>query len=175
MSVAADETCRCLRMIRLDWFGGTAWGEGTARSEVARLAPQSRHLRLGWYFSYFSYYEDYPMTTRSPAPRLPRRASRRVTSTEAKNRFGQVFDDVLEGTVVIITKHATPKAVLLSYDEYQALTRAPTATLDELRAAFDGMLARMQTPRARTGLRSAFRASPKQLGKAAVAAARRRD
>lgn len=114
------------------------------------------------------------MTTRIPARRPAPRASRRVTSTEAKNRFGQVFDDALEGTVVVITKHATPKAVLLSYDAYQALTRTPTATLDELRASFDEMLAQMQTPRVRAGLRTAFRATPKRLGKAAVAAATRR-
>ena len=91
------------------------------------------------------------MTTRPPANRpAPRR---RVTSTEAKNRFGQVFDDALEGTVVVITKHATPKAVLLSYDAYLALTRPSPRTLDELRTSFDEMLAQMQTPR----IHSAFR------------------
>jgi prevent-host-death family protein len=113
-------------------------------------------------------------TARTPARRPPPRASRRVTSTEAKNRFGQVFDDALEGVVVVITRHATPKAVLLSYDAYQALTRPPTNTLNDLRASFDEMLARMQSPRSRAGVRAAFRATPKQLGKAAVAAASRR-
>lgn len=113
-------------------------------------------------------------TTRAPTRRPSPRASRRVTSTEAKNRFGQVFDEALEGVVVVITKHATPKAVLLSYDAYQALTRPPTGTLDELRASFDELLAQMQTPRVRAGVRSAFRAPPKRLGKAAVAAAKRR-
>lgn len=112
------------------------------------------------------------MTTRAPTTRpAPRR---RITSTEAKNRFGQVFNDALEGTVVVITTHATPKAVLLSYDAYQTLTRSSTKTLDELRASFAEMVARMQTPRVRAGLRAGFRATPKQLGKAAVVAARRR-
>lgn len=112
------------------------------------------------------------MTTRPPANRpAPRR---RVTSTEAKNRFGQVFDDALEGTVVVITKHATPKAVLLSYDAYLALTRPSPRTLDGLRTSFDEMLAQMQTPRIQAGVRAGFRATPKRLGKAAVAAAGRR-
>ncbi|MGH9661680.1 MAG: hypothetical protein ACRD96_24240 [Bryobacteraceae bacterium] len=38
---------------------------------------------------------------------------------------------------------------------------------------FDALLARMQTPASRAGMRSAFRASPKQLGKAAAVAARK--
>ncbi len=115
--------------------------------------------------------------TRTPRirPRPPaRRGAQRVTSTEAKNRFGQVFDAAIEGAVVVITKHATPKAVLLSYDAYQALTGPSTRTLEELQASFDAMLARMQTHRVQAGTRAGFRATPKQLGKAAVAAASRR-
>jgi hypothetical protein len=43
-----------------------------------------------------------------------------------------------------------------------------------LNGEFDAMLARMQTPKARAGMKAAFAASPKELGKAAVAAARRK-
>lgn len=107
---------------------------------------------------------------RAPAPR----PARHVTSTEAKNRFGQVFDAALQGTVVVITKHAAPKAVILSYDAYLALTRPSSEKLKQLGASFDAMLARMQTPRIRAGTRAGFSATPKQLGKAAVAAAKRR-
>jgi hypothetical protein len=39
---------------------------------------------------------------------------------------------------------------------------------------FDALLVRMQTTAARVGMKSTFNASPKQLGKAAVAAARKR-
>jgi len=49
-----------------------------------------------------------------------------------------------------------------------------TRELDTLSAEFDALLVRMQTPAARVGMKSAFNASPKQLGKAAVAAARKR-
>ncbi len=132
---------------------------------------------------YFSYYGNCPMTTRarpvrhtsSPREHPSPLVAQRVTSTEAKNRFGQVFDAALEGAVVIITKHATPKAVLLSYDAYLALTQPVSGKLDELRSSFDEMLARMQLPEVQAGTRGGFRATPTQLGKAAVASARRRD
>jgi prevent-host-death family protein len=96
------------------------------------------------------------------------------TSTVAKNEFGKILEIALRGRVVVITKHDTPKAVLVSLDDFNALTRAPEPTLDTLNGEFDAMLARMQTPKARAGMKAAFDASPKELGKAAVAAARKR-
>ena len=81
---------------------------------------------------------------------------------------------VLRGGAVVITKHDAPKAILLSVDEFNALTRTTETRLDSLSADFDAMLARMQTPRARSGMQAAFGASPKALGRAAVTAARKR-
>ena len=81
---------------------------------------------------------------------------------------------VIQGGVVVITKHDSPKAVLLSVDEFNALAQAPQQRLDALSGQFDALLAGMQTPKARAGMKAAFAASPKQLGRAAVAAARRR-
>jgi antitoxin Phd len=97
-----------------------------------------------------------------------------VTATDAKKQFGRVLEMVLRGGAVVITKHDAPKAILLSVDEFNALTRTTESTLDSLSADFDAMLARMQTPRARSGMRAAFGASPKALGRAAVTAARKR-
>ena len=97
-----------------------------------------------------------------------------VTATDAKKQFGRVLEMVLRGGAVVITKHDAPKAILLSVDEFNALTRTTESTLDSLSADFDAMLARMQTPRARSGMQTAFGASPKALGRAAVAAARKR-
>ena len=77
-----------------------------------------------------------------------------VTATDAKKQFGRVLEMVLRGGAVVITKHDAPKAILS--------------------AVFDAMLARMLTPRARSGMRAAFGASPKALGRAAVTAARKR-
>ena len=80
----------------------------------------------------------------------------------------------MQGGVVVITKHDAPKAVLISMDEYTALSSASESRINSLSAEFDSLLMRMQGPKARKAMRSAFHASPKQLGKAAVVAARKR-
>jgi prevent-host-death family protein len=80
----------------------------------------------------------------------------------------------MRGGRVFITRHATPKAVVLSVDDFTALTRASERALDALGGELDALLARMQTPRARAGLKAAFGASSKEIGTAAVAAARKR-
>jgi prevent-host-death family protein len=97
-----------------------------------------------------------------------------VTATDAKKQFGRVLEMVLRGGAVVITKHDAPKAILLSVDEFNALTRTAENKLDSLTADFDAMLVRMQTPRARSGMQAAFGASPRALGRAAVTAARKR-
>ena len=97
-----------------------------------------------------------------------------VTATEAKNKFGRLLERAMQGGVVVITKHDTPKAVLISMDEYTALASAPESRINTLSAEFDSLLMRMQRPGARNAMQAAFHASPKQLGKAAVVAARKR-
>lgn len=97
-----------------------------------------------------------------------------VTATDAKKEFGRLLDMVLQGGLVVITRHEAPKAVLLSLDEFNAFTEATERTLDRLSDEFDALLARMQTPKARAGMKAAFGASPKQLGRAAITAARKR-
>lgn len=98
-----------------------------------------------------------------------------VSATDAKNEFGRILEKVIQGGTVVITKHDAPKAVLISVDEFEVLSRANRVQLDSLSGEFDALLARMQTPAARAGMKAAFDASPKQLGRAAVAAARKRD
>ncbi len=49
-----------------------------------------------------------------------------VSATRLKNEFGAVIDQAALNGAVVITKHATPKAVLMSYAEFEALT-APAA------------------------------------------------
>lgn len=97
-----------------------------------------------------------------------------ISATEAKNEFGRVLEKAMQGITVVITRHDAPKAVLLSMDEFNALSQATQNRLDALSGEFDALLARMQTPKSRLAMKSAFNASPKQLGKAAVAAARKR-
>ena len=75
---------------------------------------------------------------------------------------------------MVVTKHNAPKAVILSIDEFNALSRAGELKLDALSRQFDALLERMQTPEARAGMQAAFEASPSALGKTAVTAARKR-
>jgi prevent-host-death family protein len=98
----------------------------------------------------------------------------RVSASIAKNEFGRILDSVMRGGAVVITKHDAPKAVLISIDEFDALSRAGQVKLDTLSGEFDALLARMQTPAAHAGMQAAFDASPKQLGRAALASARKR-
>lgn len=91
-----------------------------------------------------------------------------VTATEAQSQFGRVFDSAVGNQVVVITRHNAPRAVLMSIDRYNALTRAGTAALDSLSRDFDAMLAGMQTAAARAAMEVAFDASPDALARAAL-------
>ena len=96
------------------------------------------------------------------------------TATEAKNEFGRLLERAMQGDTVVITKHDSPKAVLMSIDKFNVLNEGPRLHLDTLTEEFDALLARMQTAEARAGMKAAFNASPEDLGKAAKAAARKR-
>ena len=97
-----------------------------------------------------------------------------VTATEAKTRFGPLLETAIRGGSVVITKHNTPKAVLLSMAEYEALGGSPPPDLHALRDEFDGLLAGLQRPGRRKALQAAFDATPRELGRLAVANHRRR-
>ena len=93
-----------------------------------------------------------------------------VAATRAKNEFAAILDQASSGGAVAITRHDTPKAVLLSYAEFESLIKARARTLDDLSAELDGLLARMQTPKVKKGMAAAFKASPAELGRTAVGA-----
>jgi antitoxin Phd len=111
----------------------------------------------------------------APMPATSSREIVRVTSTEAQNGFGRMLDVVARGSTVLITKHNATQAVLMSVDQYEALTRPETPSLEALTAEFDQMLERMQRPEVRAGIRAGLSASPAELGRAARAAAERAD
>lgn len=94
-----------------------------------------------------------------------------VAASRFKNEFGAVLEQAALGGAVAITKHDTPKAVLLSYAEFESLVQARSPALDELTAQFDELLERMQTPKSKAAMAKAFDATPLQLGRAAVKAA----
>jgi antitoxin Phd len=89
----------------------------------------------------------------------------------------QTFDGALPfeqpaiSGAVVITKHDTPAAVLLSYAEFVALT-ASAAPAPGLGEHFDVLFASMQTPQAKAGVAAAFDATPVELEAAAVKGAR---
>src|SRR5262245_29131753 len=88
------------------------------------------------------------------APAAGPSGSPTFTASGAKKEFGKVLELAMRGGRVFITKHATPKAVVLSVDDFTTLTRATERTLDTLSGEFDALLARLQTPRARAGLKA---------------------
>ena len=97
-----------------------------------------------------------------------------VPSTSAKNEFGRILERAIQGGKIVITKHGEPKAVLLSIADFRALTNAHRAGIEALTNEFDSLLAGMQTPAARAGMKAAFDATPKEMGNAATTAARKR-
>jgi antitoxin Phd len=91
-----------------------------------------------------------------------------IPATVAKNNFGSILDDVMRGRDVVITKHNSPKAVVMSVERFSALVRASSPDLTALAADFDARLARMQTPKVGGAMQAAFDASPDELGRAAL-------
>ncbi|MPZ76878.1 MAG: type II toxin-antitoxin system prevent-host-death family antitoxin [Deltaproteobacteria bacterium] len=96
-----------------------------------------------------------------------------VAATQVKNEFGAILDKATHTGAVAITRHDTPKAVLLSYQEFESLVQTRSRTLENLGAEFDDLLERLQSPKARKGMEAAFNASPAKLGSAAVKASRK--
>lgn len=97
-----------------------------------------------------------------------------VTATEAKTRFGPLLETAIAGGSIVITKHDTPKAVLLSITEFEALGGSRPPDLRALRDEFDDLLTRLQTRGSRKALKAAFDSPAKDLGSLAVANRRRR-
>jgi antitoxin Phd len=98
-----------------------------------------------------------------------------IAASEAKNRFATLIESVNKGQEVYIMKHNAPKAVVLSVERYRALSAGANSVLANLTAEFDARFARMQTTDAQAAMEKAFNASPDELGKAAVRAARSRS
>ena len=94
-----------------------------------------------------------------------------VPATRFKNELSAMFEQAALGRPVAITKHDAPKAVLISYEEFQALAAARTPSLGALEAQFDALLEGMQRPAVRKAMAAAFDAPPRSIGRMAVKAA----
>lgn len=124
-----------------------------------------------------------------------------VPATEAQNGFGRLVDQAAAGQDIAITRHNVERVVLVSAPRYHQLiardelargahggahreahdvggfrptspSTPSTSALDRLAAEFEALFARMQTPEVRAATASALRASPDEMGQAAVEAAR---
>jgi len=94
---------------------------------------------------------------------------------KARHQFEPLLEKVSQHGTVLLKKHNLTKAVVLSFEEYTALTRPKPAPVDTLSGRYDALYDGMQTPTVRASMRDAFAASPEALGKSAVRAARQHD
>lgn len=109
----------------------------------------------------------------SPAPRVAEMPT--ISATELKNATADVFEQVAARRAVAITRHEKPRAVLLSVEEYEALTGQQNPDwLAQLHEEYRGMLDRMQGPEQRAAAEKLFKATPEELGEAALWAAQRK-
>jgi prevent-host-death family protein len=107
-----------------------------------------------------------------PAPRVEELPT--ITATELKNATADVFDQVAAKQAVAITRHEKPRAVLLSVEQYEALTGQRPDWLEQLHEEYRGMLDRMQGPEQRAIADKLFQATPQELGEAALSAAQQK-
>jgi antitoxin Phd len=94
-----------------------------------------------------------------------------VPASQFKNEFGAILEQAILVGAVAVTKHDAMKVVVLSLAEFEALAKSRLPSLKDLTDEFDDLLDRMQTPESKAAMAAAFKATPKQLGQAAVKAA----
>ena len=87
-----------------------------------------------------------------------------VTTSQIKNEFGAILDKVTRVGAVAITDHGTPKAVLVSCEEFDSLVEARSRKLS---SELGHLLDRMQRPKAKKAMNTAFSAAPIKLGRGA--------
>ena len=97
-----------------------------------------------------------------------------VSATAAKNSLGAVLQKAQTQGAVAITQRNKPRAVVLSMDEFEAMVARLPDELGTLREEFDALVTRAQKPGARAAGRALFKATPAELGRAAVASSRKR-
>jgi len=91
----------------------------------------------------------------------------KISSSDAKNRFGKILERVTEEGGVAITLRNEPKFVVISVETYQRLARADARSLNTLTEEFDALLDRMQEPGQRKAMERAFNMTPAELGRVA--------
>lgn len=92
-------------------------------------------------------------------------------ASTVKNRFRDVAEQAAKGAVAV-SRYNRPELVIMTAEEYVRLEKLRRAPLDALAGQFDALVTRMQTAKSQKAVRALFGASPAELGKAAVKAAK---
>ena len=109
----------------------------------------------------------------NPSPRVAEMPT--ISATELKNATADVFEQVAARRAVAITRHDKPRAVLLSVEQYEALAGQQNPDwLEKLHEEYRGLLDRMQGPEQRAAAEKLFKATPEELGEAALWAAQQK-
>jgi antitoxin Phd len=95
------------------------------------------------------------------------------TVTELKERAREVIDLVAERKAIAILRHKVADAVLISASDYVEFVKLKRERLNFLTERYDEMVARMQAPESAAGVDTLFNATSEEMGRAAVAAAKR--
>lgn len=93
---------------------------------------------------------------------------RSVPATQAKNRFGEILQQVRDSGPVFIERHGQAQAVVLGIDAYNKLTANAERTpqereLDYWTREFNSLHARMQSNQARQAVDALFSATDAEL------------
>lgn len=92
-------------------------------------------------------------------------------ASTVKNKFRDVTKQAAKGAIAI-SRYNRPELVMMTAEEYVRLERLRRAPLDTLTGQFAELVAKMQTAKSKKAVQGLFAASPSDLGKAAVKAAK---
>ncbi len=93
--------------------------------------------------------------------------SAQISSTDVKNGFGRILEQVAKDGGVTIALRNEPKFVVISVEDYQRLAHADARSLNALTDEFDALLDRMQEAGQRAAMERAFLMTPAELGQVA--------
>jgi antitoxin Phd len=96
---------------------------------------------------------------------------RTFDSSTVKNKFRDVAKQAAMGAIAI-SRYNRPELVLMPSEEYVRLEKLRRAPLDALAGQFGALVAKMQTTRSQKAAQGLFRATPADLGRAALKAAK---
>ncbi len=68
-----------------------------------------------------------------------------LTSTDAQNGFGHLFEQVLAGRRIAVTRYRRRKMACIPWEEYERLIQASTVSLERLTEEFDSLRSRVRS------------------------------